>query len=247
MQWKRFVRDGEITEFSALALGQRSGKESYIQSIAILLGYTTNLKRTISTKRILRSIWSGWPAPYLDSLPMAFTWPFTTKRPWISGYQLDRPRKRRTYPSIISVSPSHDLTHSWPGYHDNTVAGGITSGLKIFEALIKEADEEASIDEDVIRKWAKSAGAISYIASLVYSLSHQTASQNYPGYRMAGDSRRLREFYSLMSLSALTRVFKVCLWPPNSAWCRPYVFPTKTKRRRGRVFWGLSHFLFNRS
>jgi len=45
---------------------------------------------------------------------------------------------------------------------DNTVAGGIPSGMGMFESLVKECMEEASIEEDVVRTHARAVGAISY-------------------------------------------------------------------------------------
>ena len=50
----------------------------------------------------------------------------------------------------------------WPGYLDNSVAGGIPSGMSVFESLVKEAAEEASIDEGLTRTLARCAGSISY-------------------------------------------------------------------------------------
>lgn len=51
---------------------------------------------------------------------------------------------------------------TWPGYLDNSVAGGIPAGYKPFEALVKEAMEEASIEEDIVRGLARCTGSISY-------------------------------------------------------------------------------------
>ncbi|KII92393.1 hypothetical protein PLICRDRAFT_104011 [Plicaturopsis crispa FD-325 SS-3] len=51
---------------------------------------------------------------------------------------------------------------TWPGFLDNSVAGGIPSGTGIFEAIVKEAMEEASIAEDIVRKHAKCVGCLSY-------------------------------------------------------------------------------------
>jgi hypothetical protein len=45
---------------------------------------------------------------------------------------------------------------------DNSVAGGITAGMLPFDSLVKESMEEASLPEDIIRRHAKSVGAISY-------------------------------------------------------------------------------------
>ncbi|TFK52927.1 hypothetical protein OE88DRAFT_1627202 [Heliocybe sulcata] len=51
---------------------------------------------------------------------------------------------------------------TWPGYLDNTVAGGIPSGLSVWTSLVKESMEEASIDADVVKAHARPTGAISY-------------------------------------------------------------------------------------
>ncbi|KAH8112848.1 NUDIX hydrolase domain-like protein [Phellopilus nigrolimitatus] len=51
---------------------------------------------------------------------------------------------------------------TWPGYLDNSVAGGIPAGLSPFESLVKESMEEASIPEKIVRKHARACGALSY-------------------------------------------------------------------------------------
>ncbi|KAF7291320.1 Thiamine pyrophosphokinase [Mycena indigotica] len=59
--------------------------------------------------------------------------------------------------------PTRAKTKSmWPGYLDNTVAGGIPAGMPIFEALVKECMEEASLEEDLVREHARAVGCISY-------------------------------------------------------------------------------------
>jgi hypothetical protein len=54
------------------------------------------------------------------------------------------------------------ISSRWPGYLDNTIAGGIPNGSGVFESLLKESMEEASLEESVIRKHAKAVGVISY-------------------------------------------------------------------------------------
>ncbi|MCJ1462409.1 hypothetical protein MMC07_001010 [Pseudocyphellaria aurata] len=49
------------------------------------------------------------------------------------------------------------------GMLDNTVAGGISTGENPFESLVREAAEEASIPESIIRSRAKSCGMVTYI------------------------------------------------------------------------------------
>ncbi|KAH7883002.1 NUDIX hydrolase domain-like protein [Phlebopus sp. FC_14] len=51
---------------------------------------------------------------------------------------------------------------TWPGYLDNSVAGGVPSGMSMFESLVKESMEEASIEEHIIKTHAKCVGCISY-------------------------------------------------------------------------------------
>ncbi|KAI0372445.1 nudix hydrolase 20 [Pilatotrama ljubarskyi] len=51
---------------------------------------------------------------------------------------------------------------TWPGYLDNSVAGGIEAGLAVFDCVVKESMEEASIPEDVVRRYARATGSVSY-------------------------------------------------------------------------------------
>ncbi|KAI5310792.1 hypothetical protein KEM55_001924 [Ascosphaera atra] len=52
---------------------------------------------------------------------------------------------------------------TWPLLLDNSVAGGLASGEDPFECVVREAEEEASIPEDVVRARAKACGCVSYI------------------------------------------------------------------------------------
>ncbi|TID25693.1 hypothetical protein E6O75_ATG03556 [Venturia nashicola] len=51
---------------------------------------------------------------------------------------------------------------TYPGMLDNTVAGGITAGEAPFESVVREAMEEASLPEELVRKRAKAAGCVTY-------------------------------------------------------------------------------------
>jgi len=62
----------------------------------------------------------------------------------------------------IWVATRARTKQTWPGYLDNTIAGGIPSGTGIFESIVKESLEEAGIEEDIIRKHTKAVGAVSY-------------------------------------------------------------------------------------
>ena len=51
---------------------------------------------------------------------------------------------------------------TYGGMLDNTVAGGISAGETALQSLIREAEEEASFAEDLIRHHAKPCGTVSY-------------------------------------------------------------------------------------
>lgn len=60
-------------------------------------------------------------------------------------------------------TPTRSKTKTtYPGQLDNTVAGGIAAGYGVFETVVKECAEEASLPEDLVREKAKSVGAITY-------------------------------------------------------------------------------------
>lgn len=52
---------------------------------------------------------------------------------------------------------------TYPGMLDNTVAGGLMTNEDPFECIIREADEEASLPEDVVRTRAVETGTVTYI------------------------------------------------------------------------------------
>lgn len=61
------------------------------------------------------------------------------------------------------VPKRSQMKTSWPGLFDNTVAGGIMTDENPFECVIREADEEASLPEHIVRGHAKLTGTIKYI------------------------------------------------------------------------------------
>jgi len=52
---------------------------------------------------------------------------------------------------------------TYPGMLDNTVAGGLMTGEDPFECIIREADEEASLPEALVRDHARNTGTVSYV------------------------------------------------------------------------------------
>jgi 8-oxo-dGTP pyrophosphatase MutT (NUDIX family) len=53
---------------------------------------------------------------------------------------------------------------TYPNCLDTTVAGGVAAGEGPFECVVREAEEEASLPEELVRNEAKAAGCLSYIA-----------------------------------------------------------------------------------
>ncbi|KAH7337492.1 NUDIX hydrolase domain-like protein [Rhizoctonia solani] len=68
---------------------------------------------------------------------------------YTSDYRIWVPRRSKT-------------KQTWPGFLDNSVAGGIPGGMTPFESMVKECEEEASLAEDIARKHLKCVGAVSY-------------------------------------------------------------------------------------
>ncbi|TBU23611.1 hypothetical protein BD311DRAFT_768165 [Dichomitus squalens] len=53
---------------------------------------------------------------------------------------------------------------TWPGYLDNnnSVAGSIVTVMRVFDCVVKESMEEASMPAHVVRRHGKAAGSVSY-------------------------------------------------------------------------------------
>ncbi|THH08873.1 hypothetical protein EW146_g8851 [Bondarzewia mesenterica] len=66
-----------------------------------------------------------------------------------NGIRMWVPRRAKTKPT-------------WPGYLDNSVAGGIPGGSSPYESIVKESMEEASLPADLVQRYIKAAGCISY-------------------------------------------------------------------------------------
>lgn len=52
---------------------------------------------------------------------------------------------------------------TYPGMLDNTVAGGIATGELPSECVVREAAEEASLPEDIVRKHIRAVGTVTYL------------------------------------------------------------------------------------
>lgn len=80
----------------------------------------------------------------------------------MSVYEEDREDEGVPTACRMWIPTRSKTKQTWAGWLDNSVAGGIPSGLGAFESLVKESMEEASIEENIVRKYARSVGSISY-------------------------------------------------------------------------------------
>ncbi|SPO02641.1 related to thiamin pyrophosphokinase [Cephalotrichum gorgonifer] len=71
--------------------------------------------------------------------------------------------KDSSYGLKIWVPTRAATKSSFPGMLDNTVAGGLTAGEDPLECVIREADEEASLPEALVRSNAVPCGTVTYI------------------------------------------------------------------------------------
>ncbi|KAM6501175.1 nudix hydrolase 20 [Amanita muscaria] len=63
---------------------------------------------------------------------------------------------------FIWVPTRAKTKQTFPGFLDNTVAGGIPSGMSAFDSMVKECEEEASYEPKVVKKYTRAVGCISY-------------------------------------------------------------------------------------
>lgn len=66
------------------------------------------------------------------------------------------------YGLLIWVPKRAASKSTFPGMLDNTVAGGLTTGEQPLECIIREAEEEASLPEKLVREKAKNVGTVTY-------------------------------------------------------------------------------------
>ncbi|KAL0571257.1 hypothetical protein V5O48_010705 [Marasmius crinis-equi] len=103
---------------------------------------------------------------------------------------------------------------TFPGLLDNTVAGGIPSGMGMFESLVKECMEEASIPEDVVRKYARATGSISYFFRYTYDMEIPPSEPNLFEPKPSDGEV---EFFELLDQDEVIKRMKADLFKPNCA------------------------------
>lgn len=116
---------------------------------------------------------------------------------------------------------------TYPNCLDTTVAGGVAAGEGPFECIVREAEEEASIPEDLVRKDAIPCGCVSYIGlndvkgggetglispDLVYVYDLQLPAD----FVVRQNDREVKEFY-LMTLNEVREKLAQGEFKTNSA------------------------------
>ena len=81
----------------------------------------------------------------------------TTRGAHLVAYQMDQDDMK------VWVPCRSDHLYTYPNMLDTTVAGGVKSGVSPFQTIVEEADEEASLPEDLIRQKARCRGVISHM------------------------------------------------------------------------------------
>lgn len=107
-----------------------------------------------------------------------------------------RSKTKQTYVEAAGVLFTADrrFLHRWPGFLDNSVAGGIPYGMSPKESIIKECLEEASIGEDISRG-VQCAGSVSYFFQYVQSASQSSEILiSPPGHRLVIYNQRFSTY-----------------------------------------------------
>ncbi|KAI9836670.1 MAG: hypothetical protein M1819_001306 [Sarea resinae] len=116
---------------------------------------------------------------------------------------------------------------TYGGMLDNTVAGGMSTGEQPFETLVREASEEASLSEALVRRDAKPCGTVSYFhvrgeraggetgllqpeCQYVYDLQVEEGIRPRPG------DNEVEDFY-LLSVDQIKAALKQGEFKPNCA------------------------------
>ena len=118
---------------------------------------------------------------------------------------------------------------TYSGMLDNTVAGGISAGEQPLESLVREAAEEASLEEELVRNGARACGTVSYFhvrdkrAGGEIGLCQPEIQYVYdlqlPGHVVPKPSDdEVEEFY-LMSIEEVQQALAKGEFKPNCALC----------------------------
>lgn len=111
---------------------------------------------------------------------------------------------------------------TWPGMLDQLVAGGIGNGAGVWESVLKECDEEASVPLDIAQKNTKCAGAIQYHHKTEFGLQPETQyvfdlelPQDFKPVPNDGEV----ESFTLLSMDKVIDRLKQGQFKPNCAAC----------------------------
>ncbi|KAK0645622.1 NUDIX hydrolase domain-like protein [Cercophora newfieldiana] len=116
---------------------------------------------------------------------------------------------------------------TYPGMLDNTVAGGLMTNEDPFECIIREADEEASLPENVVRTRATETGTVTYIyitdersggdAGYIYPECQWVYDLELPDDIVPEPKDGEVESFSLRTVEEIQEQLAQGLWKPNCA------------------------------
>ncbi|KAK0541037.1 hypothetical protein OC835_000357 [Tilletia horrida] len=126
-------------------------------------------------------------------------------------------------PDLRTWVPKRAATKpTWPSYLDNTVAGGITAGDSQGESIIRECWEEAGFPEDLVRKYIKSTGVITYVYKTKEGLIQPEIEYTYDLALPSADilPRPVdgeAESFELMTFDQVMKLIRQARFKPNCA------------------------------
>ncbi|MCJ1236548.1 hypothetical protein MMC14_004529 [Varicellaria rhodocarpa] len=141
---KRVITPGEAIDSAINALLD-SQLHTACNDFRVLAGWRNELYPIVGTGRDIKLERAGSALFGIVTFGVHLT-AYTRKENSLHIWVPTRARSKQTYGGML----------------DNTVAGGISAGEEPFESVVREAAEEASLPEKLVRKSAKACGTVSY-------------------------------------------------------------------------------------
>ena len=142
---RKVILQAADTATANAAIAKVLEKAKAIESFAILKGWRNELYPIVGHDNALHMERSGSALFGILTLGVHMTGFVETE----AGMKIWIPRRTRT-------------KQTYGGMLDNMVAGGISAGEQPLECLVREAAEEASLEEGLVRKGARACGTVSY-------------------------------------------------------------------------------------
>ena len=130
-----------------------------------------NVNKQLHSQNIIKGKWNNELLPisnsYYDQEPLLLVervcYPYYGIKAYgvhVNGYICENNNNDR--PSHLWIGKRSSTKSTYPSLLDHIVAGGQPHGLSLLDNVIKECDEEANIDKDLVLSSIKSSGYVSY-------------------------------------------------------------------------------------